>query len=107
VEWARYLNGHRTAISNELVISKEQLKAVKAAIIRQCGKDGFECDIRYVNINVGITELDCLCAALDTALQGAKDSYKLLSRSVTIRGQDQERVQRNENLDRGHHMRGR
>jgi hypothetical protein len=102
VEWNRYLHEHRTAISNEVIIAKEQLKAVRAAIIQQRGKDSLECDLRYINHNVARAELECLCAVLDTALQGAKDTYKLLSRVVTVRGQDQERVTRNENFSRGY-----
>lgn len=101
VEWNRYLNGHRTAVNSELSITKQQQAAVKSAIIKQRGKDSLECDTRYIVLNVQICELESLCAALDMAIQGAKDAYKLLSRSVTIRGQDQERVSRTDNFERG------
>jgi hypothetical protein len=101
VEWNRYLNGHRTAVNNDLTVARQQLSAVKSAIVKQRGKDSLECDTRFININVEICELEALCAALDTAIQGAKDAYKLLSRSVTIRGQDQERVARTDNFERG------
>lgn len=106
-DWNRYLNSHRTAISNEILIAKEQLKSVKAAIIVQRGKESLECDHRYIDHNVALAELECLRAILDMALQGAKDSYKLLSRVVTVRGQDQDRVQRSENFERGYALRRR
>lgn len=101
VQWNRYLNGHRTAVNSELNVAKQQQAAVKSAIIKQRGKDALECDTRYISLNVQICELEALCDALDMALQGAKDTYKLLSRSVTIRGQDQERVARTDNFERG------
>lgn len=101
VEWNRYLNGHRTAVNSELNVAKQQQTAVKSAIVKQRGKDSLECDTRYITLNVQICELEALCAALDMAIQGAKDTYKLLSRSVTIRGQDQERVARTDNFERG------
>ena len=101
VEWNRYLNGHRTAVNSELNVTKQQQAAVKSAIIKQRGKESLECDTRYILLNVQICELEALCAALDMAIQGAKDTYKLLSRSVTIRGQDQERVTRTDNFERG------
>lgn len=101
VEWNRYLNGHRTAVNSELNVTKQQQAAVRSAIIKQRGKDALECDTRYITLNVQICELEALCDALDMAIQGAKDAYKLLSRSVTIRGQDQERLQRTDNLERG------
>lgn len=101
VEWNRYLNGHRTAVNSELNVAKQQQAAVKSAIVKQRGKDSLECDTRYITLNVQICELEALCDALDMAIQGAKDTYKLLSRSVTIRGQDQERVARTDNFERG------
>lgn len=101
VEWNRYLNGHRTAVNSELNVAKQQQAAVKSAIIKQRGKECLECDTRYITLNVQICELEALCDALDMAIQGAKDAYKLLSRSVTIRGQDQERVARTDNFERG------
>lgn len=101
VEWNRYLNGHRTAVNSELNVAKQQQAAVKSAIIKQRGKESLECDTRYIMLNVQICELEALCDALDMAIQGAKDTYKLLSRSVTIRGQDQERVARTDNFERG------
>ena len=101
VEWNRYLQGHRTVVNNELSVTKQQLASVKSAIIKQRGKESLECDVRYLTLNVELCELDSLCAALDTAIQGAKDAYKLLSRLVSIRGQDQERAQRTDNFERG------
>lgn len=100
-EWSRYLQGHHTSITNDKRIAQQQLDAVKSAIIHQRGKDHLMCDVRYVEINVQVTELECLEAAFDAAIQNAKDVYRMLSRAVTIRGQDQERVTRSENLERG------
>lgn len=100
-EWNRYLQGHRTVVTNELNVTKQQISAVRSAIIKQRGKECLECDVRYLSLNVELCELDALCAALNTAIQGAKDAYKLLSRLITIRGQDQERSQRVDNFERG------
>lgn len=101
VEWNRYLQGHRTTVNNELNVLKSQTSAVRSAIIKQRGKESLECDVRYLALSVELCELESLSAALDTAIQGAKDAYKLLSRLITIRGQDQERSHRVDNFERG------
>ena len=101
VGWTRYLNHHRTNIENHLTVCSRQLDALKASLIKKKGKDVYKSDRRYIVLDVDVAELECLLRCLDTALQVSKDGYKLLSRAVTIRGQDQERVQRHDNVSKG------
>ena len=101
VEWSRYLLGHLTQVEIEIKILQNQLSSVKSSIVKKRGKDSVESDLRYIRLNTEYTTLLCLKQAFDTAIQIAKDVYKVLSRTVTVRGQDQERVQRGENVGRG------
>ena len=105
-EWNRYLLGHLTAVQVEMKITQEQISAVKSSIAKKRGKDCVDSDLRYIQLNVELTTLKCLDMAFTTAIQNAKDAYKILSRLVTIRGQDSERERRNESLDRGYAIRG-
>ena len=106
-EWNRYLLGHLTSVQVEMKITQEQISAVKSSITKKRGKESVDSDLRYIQLNVELTTLKCLDMAFTTAIQNAKDAYKILSRLVTIRGQDSERERRNESLDRGYTIRGR
>lgn len=104
-EWTRYLLGHMTQVQVELKIVEQQISAVKSSITRTRGKEYVDSDLRYIELNVQQTTLKCLATAFEAAHQIAKDAYKVLSRQVTIRGQDQERERRNDNFERGRTIR--
>lgn len=101
-EWMRYVNGsiaeaqaHRTAVAK-----KE--KAMRASIIKERGKDAVESDVRYIDSGAELAYWDTILGYLEAIRSNASNDYKILSRIVTVRGQDLEMGNRVNNVRHGY-----
>jgi hypothetical protein len=106
VGYSKYLQTNRTQVSNELLVNKRKRASIRAAILKEGGKAHVDSDKRFINCDVEVCECECILAHIDTAVAAVKDAYKLLSRSVTIRGQELEASRAGNGWNSGGRSRG-
>lgn len=101
-EWMRYINGSiAEAQANRTAVAKKE-KAVRASIIKERGKDSVDSDVRYIDVSADLAYWDTIVNYLEAIRSNASNDYKILSRIVTVRGQDMEMGARVSNVRHGY-----
>ena len=101
-EWTRYVQGLLAHVENMFRIATEKRAAAKSAIIKQRSKEVVECDRRYIIANQEYSHWRSVKTILEAADRGNSGVYQTLSRTITLRGQDQEQSSRQNSVSRGY-----
>lgn len=101
-EWMRYINGSiAEATANKTAVAKKE-KAIRSSIIKERGKDHVDSDVRYIEVGADLAYWDTIVSYLEAIKTNASNDYKILSRIVTVRGQDLEMSGRAHNIRHGY-----
>jgi hypothetical protein len=90
IVWTRYVNGLLSDATVQLRCREDALSAIKQSVIKSKGKDVFEYDADYLDANHSVLWYSALKTYLETASDMCSTNYKVLSRVITLKGQDQE-----------------
>jgi hypothetical protein len=101
IAWTRYINGLLSDAIVQLKCREDALSAIKATLIKTKGKDSVEFDQDYIKANSSVLWWSTMKIYLESASDMCAQHYKVLSRVVTLRGQDQEQVIRVNTAARG------
>lgn len=101
-EWMRYVNGSvAEATAHKTMLAKKE-KAIRASITKERGKEHVDSDVRYIEVSADVTYWDTILGYLEAIRANASNDYKILSRIVTVRGQDIEVSARVNNVRHGY-----
>jgi hypothetical protein len=90
ISWTRYINGALSDAVVQLRCREDALSAIKQSIIKSKGKDCVEFDDDYLIANYNVLWWSAMKSYLESAETMCAQNYKVISRIVTLRGQDQE-----------------
>lgn len=100
-EWTRYINGAISEAQARRVVAQQKEKAVRASITAERGKDKYESDRRYINVAAELTYAEVMLTYLEAIKSTATNDYRVISRVITLRGQDADIQGRVANVQRG------
>jgi len=100
-EWTRYINGAISEAMAQRVVAQQKEKAVRASITAERGKDKYESDRRYISVAAELTYAEVMLTYLEAIKSTATNDYRVISRVITLRGQDADIQGRVNNVQRG------
>ncbi len=99
--WTRYVQGLLSDATVKLNCASQILSAVKSALIKEVGKDSFEFNDDYMKAMCSYQECSAMKTYLESAQNMCTQNYKVLSRVITLRGQDADTTSRLNNIQAG------
>lgn len=99
--WTRYVQGLLSDATVKLNCSSQILSAVKSALIKEVGKDTYEFNEEYMKAMCSYQECSAIKTYLESAEKMCTQNYKVLSRVITLRGQDSDTTSRLNNIQAG------
>lgn len=105
VIWTRYVQGLLSDATVKLNCSQQILNSVKSALIKEVGKDSYEFNEDYLKAMCSYQEASAVKTYLESAQSMCNQNYKVLSRLITLRGQDQDTSSRLSNIQRSGNVR--
>ena len=100
-EWAAYLRDQHSELEVQMAIVKEKEAAIKSSLLRVMDKNLIPSDARYVDVIETKLYFDSLAKKVEIHLKRADNNYKVLSRIISLRQQDEEKSRRTNSVRSG------
>ena len=100
-EWAAYLRDQHSELEVQMAIVKEKEAAIKSSLLRVMDKSLIPSDARYVDVIETKLYFDSLAKKVEIHLKRADNNYKVLSRIISLRQQDEEKSRRTNSVRSG------
>lgn len=99
--WVAYLRDQLSDIEIQISVCKEQESSVKSSLLRIMDKNLIASDARYVDVVENKLYFEALAKKVEIHLKRGDNNYKVLSRVITLRQNDEEKNRRHNSVQSG------